>query len=249
MGDKVCRNCWSWYPATHLVCPKCRIRLTAAEANPPQAIEAVPSAPSLEPVAAASGPTVPMPAEPAPTGSGLLSSLSSKLTAGAGAVLLVALFVLLLGARYFSPVSATDGSFSVKAPSGWTATSDVKFSSGEKPLLALVGPIQDGLQAHFLVAPYPGGYIPMSEIEAAWPRLVETQGAGQNGAPGPLSKTTVDGAPAITSDSSIAKARIEFVVVDHAGKTYLVWFTGAASAFADLRSSGFDRIIASWHWN
>ncbi|MDQ6883483.1 MAG: hypothetical protein M3077_04485 [Candidatus Dormibacteraeota bacterium] len=190
-----------------------------------------------------------MPAEPAPAGSGLLSSLSSKLTLGAGAVLLVALFVLLLGARYFSPVTATDGSFSVKAPAGWTATSDFKFSSGEKPLLALNGPIRDGLQAHFIVSQLPGAYVPMTEIQAAWPRLVETQGGGQNGAPGPMSTTTVDGAPAITADSSIKQARIEFLVVDHANKTYAVWFTGAASAFAELRSSGFDRIIASWHWN
>ena len=248
MDQKVCRSCWTWYQSGHLVCPKCRVRLTAADATAsPAAAEPVPPAPAGQP----DGSKLEPQAFPRATPSGwpaLVAAVGNKLTLAAGAAVLLALFVLLLGARYFSPISATDGSFSVKAPAGWSASS-AKLASGEQPLLYLYGPVQDGYQTHFLVTQVPGSYRPISELEAAWPRLVETQGGGENGSPGPFSTTTVDGAPAIDSDSSIKNGRIEFLVVDHNHRTYAVIFTGAASAFADLRSTGFDRIIASWHWN
>lgn len=250
INDKVCRSCWTWYSPGHLVCPKCRIRLTVPEAASASTVpDATSSLPLTQPAAA--------PAEETPSGlsrsqaggwAGTVTALGNKLTIGAIGVVLVAGAVLLLGARYFSPISATDGSFSVKAPAGWTG-SGLKLATGEKPLLALDGPIQDGLQAHFVVVRYPGGYIPMTELEAEWRRMVETQGAGQNGEPGPFGTATVDGSPAVTSDSSLRQGRIEYLVVDHGSGTYIVIFTGAASRFAELRSSGFDAIIASWHWN
>ena|GEM_PF-6437694 len=249
MNDKVCRSCWTWYPPGHLVCPKCRIRLTVPGATlASSATDANPSVPLAQPaVAAPEEPLSGLRTSRAAGWAGALPAMGDKVTIGVIGAVLVAGAVLLLGGRYFSPLSATDGSFSVKAPAGWNA-SRLKLPSGEKPLLALEGPIQDGLQAHFVVVRYPGGYIPMTKLEAEWPRMVETQGGGQNGEPGPFANATVDGSPAVTSDSSLKQGRIEYLVVDHATQTYVVVFTGAANRFAELRSTGFDPIIASWHW-
>ena len=111
INDKVCRSCWTWYSPGHLVCPKCRIRLTVPEAASPSTVpDATSSLPLTQPAAA--------PAEETPSGlsrsqaggwAGTVTALGNKLTIGAIGVVLVAGAVLLLGALSCLLVQANRG--------------------------------------------------------------------------------------------------------------------------------------------
>ncbi len=152
---------------------------------------------------------------------------------------------LLLGATTGTPdrITAADGSFSVKPPAAWHR-SDVNFSTGVKPLLALLGPTEESLPARFVVSIHPGPYLSMAEIMSTWPK-----NGGSGGIPGPPSNSMLDGVPDITAEGSEGPNRIEWAIVDHGGQTYEVIFFAPEREFDHLRSDGFDPIIASWHWN
>ncbi len=140
-------------------------------------------------------------------------------------------------------ITAADGSFSVKPPAAWYR-SDVKFSTGVTPLLALRGPTQGSLPARFVVSIHSGPYLSMAEIMSTWPK-----NGGSGGIPGPPSSSMLDGVPDITAEGSEGPNRIEWAIVDHGGQTYEVIFFAPEREFDQLRAEGFEPIIASWHWN
>jgi hypothetical protein len=152
---------------------------------------------------------------------------------------------ILLTLHLGGPAKASDGSFQVQAPKGWTpdTTSTV---DGYPVILALVGPYSNGHVAKFDVADF-GQLVPLSDIEAGW-SSVSTSQLAQSGTFGPLTQTTVGGAPALTVDYTGREFSGQLLFIDYANKTYIVALESAPGDFQSLRGTDFAQILSSWEW-
>jgi hypothetical protein len=183
-----------------------------------------------------------------PVGAPTLGSsggLNPLLPLGAiGAVVLIGLGILLT-LHLGGPAKASDGSFQVQAPRGWSpdATSSV---DGYPVILALAGPYSNGQVSKFDVADF-GQLVPLSNIEGAWGSISTSQLA-QSGTFGPLTETTVGGAPALTVDYTGRDFSGQLLFIDYGNKTYIVALESAPSNFRRLRGTDFAQILSSWEW-
>jgi hypothetical protein len=179
---------------------------------------------------------------PQPGSSGGLNRL---LPLGAiGAVVVIGVG-LMLSLHLGGPAKASDGSFQVQAPKGWSAdaTSSV---DGYPVILALAGPYSNGQVSKFDVADF-GQLVPLSNIEGAWGNISTSQLA-QSGTFGPLTETTVGGAPALTVDYTGHDFSGQLLFVDYGNKTYIVALESAPADFHRLRGTDFAQILSSWEW-
>lgn len=238
MGAAVCRNCWTWYANGETVCPTCRIPLTTADEGAPTAtppsmgVGSAPQTPGATPVLGA-----------APAGSS--TGLGRFLPLGAiGLVILVGLAIM-MSLHLGGPAKASDGSFQVQAPRNWT-TSTTSSVDGYPVILSLAGPYANGHVAKFDVADF-GQLVPLSQIEGAWSNISTTQLA-QSGTFGPLTETTVGGAPALTVDYTGRDFSGQLLFIDYGNKTYIVALESSPLDFQRLRGTDFAQILSSWEW-
>lgn len=255
----VCRTCWTWYANGESVCPKCRTRLVGADnRGVASAVDAAGTAvptPSPAIVAQPTALTQPTPDAPFPTpaqsGRSGLSWLQWLLIGGGALAALAVIGLLALGLLVtgaLGPVTSSDGAISVKVPKGWAQGSAAAMTTA-KPVLALARLKRtNGVEAHLIVADL-GQPVPLSTIEAGWDPFLRSGRVMIPGTLGPITHTTVAGAPALSSDFHGSKYAGQILFVDYGDKTYFVEMTSDPSEFDSLRDSDFAAILASWQWH
>jgi hypothetical protein len=144
------------------------------------------------------------------------------------------------------PAKAADGSFSVKAPRGWSPTTTSQVQ-GYRVLLALAASGSHGVRKEFAVADF-GQLIPLSAIENNWQLVLSSGKLPVGGTLGALTHTTVGGAPALQVDYQSSQFSGELLFIDYGPKTYIVALTSAPSDFPSLRGGDFASILSSWEW-
>ncbi len=237
MSRLVCRKCWTWYSDRETSCPRCRTPLVAVDAAPDSQASALPVAPSA--------PAAPLaPAQP-PTESRPVLLRPRFFVAAVAIVAVVAIAVLTLAPG----TTSADKAFSVKIPSGWHQNTDFVLPGGEKPVMALVGQVTDGIQAHIIITNSNGRFVRLSDVDQQWATVLGSQSYGLTAGFSALTPTTIGGSDAVVTTYHAAGADIEFIIVDHANHTYLIGFSAASSQFASLRDGDFASLLASWHWN
>jgi hypothetical protein len=240
VGAAVCRNCWTWYANGETVCPTCRVPLTGADGGAPTATPAsmgVGQAPQAPPGA----PATVLGAPPA----GASGGLNRLLPLGAIGVVVLIGVAIMLTLHLGGPAKASDGSFQVQAPRGWSPDTASEVD-GYPVILALVGPMSGGQLSKFDVADF-GQLVPLSVIEANW-QSVSTSQLAQSGTFGPLTQTSVGGAPALIVDYTGRDFSGQLLFIDYGNKTYIVALESAPSAFSRLRGTDFAQILSSWEW-
>ena len=258
MSRAVCRNCWTWYSKGETACPSCHIALTAASAGSQAFGTDSPTASA----STATPPTLPgQPPSPSAEGKGLgLASPSSGISGlswlliGGGVLAAIAIVVIglvltgLLAIGTLGPVSSSDGVISVKLPKGW-AKGSAPTVSGAKPVLAIARVKKsNGAEPHFIVAGS-GQFASLSDLEAAWEPFVRSGKFPIAGNLGPVTRTTVAGAPALTVDYQGSKYAGQLLFVDYGSKTYFIEMSSDPSEFGELRGSDFEAILSSWEWH
>jgi hypothetical protein len=242
LSRAVCRTCWTWYANGESVCPNCRTRL--AGGDPHQGQPAATSRPApLQPTADA-----PFPAPAQASSSGIRWPIWLLIGGGALALVavvgLMALGLLVTGA--LGPVTSSDAAFSVSVPKGWSQSTTTV--TGAKPVMTLVRLKQtNGVETHFLVEDI-GKFVPLSTIEAGWDPFLRSGAVRVGGTFGPLGRTAVGGAPALTIDFDGSKYSGQLLFVDYGNKTYIVEMLSDPGEFDRLRDSDFSSILSSWQW-
>ena len=239
MSRLVCRKCWTWYSDRETSCPRCRTPLVAVDATPdPQA---------SAPPAASAAPLAPV---QQPTASRAALLRPRFFIAAAAIVAAVVIAVLTLS----PPTTSTDGSFSVKIPSGWHQITTFVLSGGEKPVITLYGQVSDGVQAHIIISNSNGRFFRLSDVDSLWPLVMGGQTPDLPAGFSPLRPTSVGGSDARmteyhASGAGTSGAGMEYIIVDHTNHTYVIGFSAASSQFVHLRDGDFASLIASWKWN
>ena len=239
MGSAVCRNCWTWYANGETVCPSCRIPLTGDDGGLPTS-----TTPTMGVGSAPQGPSATPAMGSAPLGASI--GLNPLLPIAAiGAVAIIGAGIM-LSLHLGGPAKASDGSFQVQAPKGWSpsTTSEV---AGYPVILALSAPGLDGIKSDFAVADF-GQQISISQISGNWDAVVANSNLGKEGRFGPLTPTTVGGAPALTVDYQGTTFSGQLLFIDYGGKTYIVALASRPADFQRLRSTDFAQILSSWEW-
>jgi len=258
LSRAVCRTCWTWYANGESVCPKCHTRLVGADnrasalavdgagvvAPTPSPTIATPPSALIQPTADA-----PFPAPAQSRSSGI--SWPVWLLIGGGAIALIAVIGLtVLGLQVtgaLGPVTSSDGVFSVKVPKGWAQGSAVTTTI-TKPVLALAKlKTTNGVKPEFVVADL-GQSVPLAAIEAGWDPVLRSGRVTVPGTLGGLTRTTVDGAPALSVEFHGSKYTGQLLFVDYGSKTYIVEMASDPTDFESLRDSDFSAILSSWQW-
>ncbi len=139
------------------------------------------------------------------------------------------------------PAVASDGRFSVKAPSGWTPTT-LSFVGSRRVVLALAR-WSGGERSEFAVADF-GQLVPLSGMQDHWGEVT----AQMHAHTGTLTATTIGGAPALTVDIEMPQSSGQLVFVDYGDATYIIALSSAPSQFSQMRSGDFAAILSSWQW-
>lgn len=163
--------------------------------------------------------------------------------AGIAAIIAIG-FAVLASLSLGGPATASDGSFSVKAP-GWHPTT-FSFIEGRRVVLALET-LKNGGKAEFAVADF-GQQVPLNQIAANWDQVVASGNLNQLGHLGSLSSTTVGGAPALIVDIEGTQWGGQLAFVDYGNTTYIVALVSTPGQFAKFRGTDFATILSSWQW-
>lgn len=244
MSRAVCRNCWTWYSKGETVCPHCHVPLTAADLGAPGFTAGGPSPDPGRPSAPAAL------AQPSTSGT---SGLSWLFIGGGALAVLVVIGLLVTGLALtgvLGPVTSSDGRMSVKVPKGWAQSKALPpGSANAKPVLGLARLEKtNGVESHFIVEDF-GQFVPLRSFEEGWQLLVDSGESPVVGNFGPLTRTAVAGAPALTVDYQGSKFGGQLMFVDYGSKTYLIEMSSDPSEFAKLRDSDFAAILSSWQWH
>lgn len=196
-------------------------------------------------MAAPAGPVAPQPVPPAATTVPAITgpAVSSRragwvFAAIAAAVVVLGVVASVLVLRWSAQAVSADGAFTVQVPSGWerfTGTSLPDATTTKNELMALRGPISDGVQAHLVVT------VGLDH-ETCGLALTATHVTG-------TTRTTVAGSAALVTDCRTSTMSAELITVNHGNRTYTIAFTCASSQFAQLRDGALHDLIASWRWN
>lgn len=180
-----------------------------------------------------------------------MSGLSWLLIGGGALAVIVVIGLVisgLLATGTLGPVTSSDGVISVKLPNGW-AKGSAPTVSGVKPVLAIARVKKtNGVEPHFIVAES-GQFASLSDLEAAWEPFVRSGKFPIAGNLGPVSRTTVAGAPALIVDYQGSKYAGQILFVDYGSKTYVIEMSSDPSEFGALRDSDFEAILSSWEWH
>jgi hypothetical protein len=207
---------------------------------------------SITPAQVPSQPTAdaPFPAPGPPIASGISGPawllIGGGALAGIAVIGLVVSGLLLMGA--LGPVTTSDGAVTVKVPKGWAQTHATAAVGGNPVLVLARLKTTNGIEPHFIVTDS-GKFFPLSELELGWQQFVESGKVPIAGSLGSLRRTTIAGAPALSTDYHGSQAFGQFVFVDYGSKTYVIEMTSDPSEFAPLRGSDFDAILSSWQWH
>jgi len=144
------------------------------------------------------------------------------------------------------PAKASDGSFQVQAPRGWSPSTTSQVD-GYPVILALSGPTASGVRAEFAVADF-GQLVPLQDIEDNWQAVASSSNLAQSGRFGVLTHTTVGGAPALKVDYVGTKFSGQLLFIDYGNKSYIVALESAPADFDHLRGTDFAQILSSWEW-
>ena len=234
MSRAVCRNCWTWYIKGETVCPHCGVPLVAAAAPTPT------TAPG------GSMPASALPGAPATPTAAIASSTQGfnwTLLLPIGVIGIVAIIAIaaLTTLHLGGPAVASDGRFSVKAPSGWGPTT-TSFLEGRRVVLALAK-YSGGERSEFAVVDF-GQLVPLSGIQDHWGEVT----AQMRTQTGTLTSTTIGGAPALTVDVEAPKSSGQLLFVDYGGTTYIIALGSPPSDFEQMRGGDFAAILSSWQW-
>jgi hypothetical protein len=93
-----------------------------------------------------------------------------------------------------------------------------------------------------------GQFVPLSTIEAGWDPFLRSGKVRVAGTFGPVRRTSVGGAPALSVDFHGSKYAGQLLFVDYGNKTYIVEMSSEPGEFDNLRDSDFSAILSSWHW-
>lgn len=104
------------------------------------------------------------------------------------------------------------------------------------------------MESHFIVADL-GQPLTLSQIEIAWQPLIESGKLPIAGNLGSLTRTTVAGAAALSTDYQGSKYGGQVLFVDYGSKTYVVELTSDPTEFPELRTSDFEAVLSSWQWH
>ena len=241
MSRAVCRNCWTWYQNGETVCPQCRVPLMVADDGAPAfaAGASTGPAPATTPTALGIAP---------PTTPGGFNWVRLLPVGGIAAVIVIGIAVL-ASLNLGGPATASDGSFSVKAP-GWHPTT-FSFLNGKRIVLALETR-KNGGKAEFAVADF-GQQVPLDQIAANWDQVVASPDINRLGHLGTLRSITVGGAPALIVDiqgiqSEGQSYNGQLAFVDYGNTTYIVALASTPDQFAQFRDTDFANILSSWQW-
>jgi hypothetical protein len=230
----VCRNCWTWYIKGETVCPHCHVPLTVADAGAP---------------AFTAGGTSPDPVAPSTPGT-LSAPLSSStpplkwtllLPVGIVAIAAVIAVAVLISLNLGGPAVASDGRFSVKAPSRWVPTTT--SSVGDLRVVLALVKRSGGQRSEFAVADF-AQLVPLADIQNHWGEVI----AAMQAHAGTLSSTTIGGAPALTVDIETPTSSGQLLFVDYGSTTYIIALAAPPSQFEQMRSGDFAAILSSWQW-
>jgi hypothetical protein len=230
----VCRNCWTWYIKGETVCPHCHVPLTVDDAGAPPVTAGGPlpepgllSTPEPFPAAVPPGATRP--------------NWTLLLPVGILAIVAVIAIGVLISLNLGGPAVASDGRFSVKAPTRWVPTTTSAVGD-LRVVLALVKR-SGGERSEFAVADF-GQLVPLSDIQNHWGEVI----AAMQAQAGTLTSTTIGGAPALTVDIETPKGSGQLLFVDYGNTTYIIVLVASPSQFEQMRSGDFAAILSSWQW-
>jgi len=230
----VCRNCWTWFIKGETVCPHCHVPLTVADAGAP---------------AFTAGGLSPDPVAPSTPGT-LSAPLSSRtpplrwtllLPVGIIAIAAVIFVAVLISLNLGGPAVASDGRFSVKAPSRWVPTTT--SSVGDLRVVLALVKRSGGQRSEFAVADF-AQLVPLADIQNHWGEVI----AAMQAHAGSLSSTTIGGAPALTVDIETPTSSGQLLFVDYGSTTYIIALAAPPSQFEQMRSGDFAAILSSWQW-
>jgi hypothetical protein len=230
----VCRDCWTWYIKGETVCPHCHVPLTVADsgaqpvtAGGPLPDPALPSTP--EPYAAVAPSDAPRP------------NWTLLLPIGILAIVAVIAIGVLISLNLGGPAVASDGRFSVKAPSRWVLTTTSSVGN-LRVVLALVKR-SGGERSEFAVADF-GQVVPLADIQNHWGEVAAQMQAHL----GTLTSTTIGGTPALSVDIETPQSSGQLLFVNYGSTTYIVALAAPPSQFEQMRSGDFAAILSSWQW-
>ena len=259
LSRAVCRTCWTWYANGESVCPKCHTRLVGGDirgsvsAADGAGIEAPVQGPTVvtpppSPVQPTTDVPFPTPAQPISSG---ISGRAWVLIGGgalAGIVVIGLIVTGLLLTGALGPVASSDGAVTVKVPKGWAQTHATAAVGGTPVLVLARLRTTNGIEPHFIVTDS-GKFFPLSELELGWQQFIESGKVPIAGSLGSLRRTSIGGAPALSTDYRGSQAFGQFVFVDYGSKTYIIEMTSDPGEFAGLRGSDFQAILSSWEWH
>ena len=252
----VCRNCWTWYSKGETACPTCHVQLTNADAGTRSFGADTPVSP-LPPIVRTAPPALAQPTADAPfpgpaqQGSSTLPWWQWWLIGRAAlAVLLVGTAVVsgLFLTGVFGPIKSSDGTFSVKVPTGWAAAEPSTIGTGRSVLAMAKLDRTAGVESHLIVGDS-GQFVPLATIEEEWQPYVESGKFPVAGTLSSVTHTSIAGAPALTVDFQGSKYAGQILFVDYGSKTYIIEMSADPSEFPKLRDTEFAAILASWEWH
>lgn len=246
MGKAVCQNCWTWYTNGEAVCKTCRIPLMPADVGAPAfsagSASAASSAGAATPGLGATGSATAMPIAPAGF------NWMRLLPIGGIVAIAVIAFAVIASLNLGGPATASDGSFSVQAPSGWYPTT-WSLVNGTKVVLSLEK-LHNGVKSNFAAADF-GQQVPLSRLPAVWGQMqVEVANGQFNGMShlGALNTASVAGAPAAYAEVDGTDGSGQLWFVNYGNTSYIVVFVSTTGHFSEMRDTDFAQILSTWKW-
>lgn len=244
MSQAVCQNCWTWYGNGQTVCPKCRVPLAGADSGAP-AFTAGGTTGSTATGGPAGAPSTSAMAAPiAPAGFNWMRLLP---IGGVVAIAVIAIAVF-ASLNLGGPATASDGSFSVQAPSGWHPTT-WSLVDGRRVVLSLEK-VHNGVKSNFAVADF-GQQVPLGQLSAVWGQMQVQVSTGQYKGMthlGALNSTTVAGAPAAVADIDGPDGSGQLMFINYGNTSYIVALVSTTGHFSELQNTDFAGMLSTWKW-
>lgn len=170
------------------------------------------------------------------------------LPVGGVVAIAVIAFAVIASLNLGGPATASDGSFSVQAPSGWHPTT-WSLVNGTRVVLSLEK-LHNGVKSNFAAADF-GRQVPLSRLPSVWGQMQVQVANGQfNGMShlGALNTASVAGAPAAYADVDGSDGSGQLWFVNYGNTSYIVVFISATGHFSELRDTDFAQMLSTWKW-
>lgn len=252
MSRAVCRKCWTWHGSGATVCPRCGTPLLSDNASVPSDAPHLPAAT-----------VAPQPAQPSATPTARPAAMGlSKSNAARWRLTLIAIVAVVLGViatvlilQRSARADSTDGSFSVRIPSGWERYTGADLPDGpptKNDLMVLLGPTAQGIQAHIFIYHHQAGFVDLGQLDRTWTAGLDQATCHFSGTVGHFSRmtpSTIAASAALVTECRTPTVSVEFITVNHGNHTDMIGFSAGSSQFDRLRDASLQALLDSWRWN